>query len=287
MAAYFSYFPNVYIGEGVTSDEAFKYRLTKNIFRRMKARDDLEKYSTTFEAYSVKTDETPSGLAHRIYKDAHLDWIILLVNNITDVYEGWPKSEASLQTFVRDKYEDPDAVHHYETNEVLFEDIVYIKKNIDVNESFRAVMPDGSVKTADESRFPVTNYEHEYYLNEKKRLIRLPNSYLIDLMSSEMREQLAYQPNVEIDKQGNKKTPLSASSRFINNDAAVIASGSNITALGAVTSFDNGPTSSGVAGTSAAVVATAATTTTTVTNTSSSSSSSSSSSGSSSGSGGY
>ena len=33
MAAYFSYFPNVYIGEGITDDENFKYRLVKNIFR--------------------------------------------------------------------------------------------------------------------------------------------------------------------------------------------------------------------------------------------------------------
>ena len=255
MASYFSYFPNVFVGEGVNSDEAFKYRLTKNIFRRLKARDDLDKYTATFEAYSVRTDETPSQIAHRLYQDAHLDWVILLVNNITDFYEGWPKSEESLQAFVRDKYEDPDSVHHYETNEVLYDDIVYIRKNIDVNEDFRAVMPDGSTKTAEESRFPVTNYEHEYYLNEKKRLIRLPNAYLIDLISTEMKELLAYEPNVEVDRQGNKKTPLSAASRFINNDAAVQASTSNITSIGAVTSFDNGPTSSGVGGSvSAAVV---------------------------------
>ena len=95
MASYFSYFPNVYVGEGVNSDEAFKYRLTKNIFRRLKARDDLDKYTSTFEAYSVSSDETPSQIAHRLYQDAHLDWVILLVNNITDFYEGWPKSENS------------------------------------------------------------------------------------------------------------------------------------------------------------------------------------------------
>ena len=41
MSGYFSYFPNVYVGEGVADDEAFKYRLVKNIFRKIKARPDL------------------------------------------------------------------------------------------------------------------------------------------------------------------------------------------------------------------------------------------------------
>ena len=31
--SYFKYFPNVYVGEGVTDDEGYKYRLVKNIFR--------------------------------------------------------------------------------------------------------------------------------------------------------------------------------------------------------------------------------------------------------------
>ena len=43
--SYFKYFPNVYVGEGVTDDEGYKYRLVKNIFRRVKVRADLEKYT--------------------------------------------------------------------------------------------------------------------------------------------------------------------------------------------------------------------------------------------------
>ena len=35
MAGYFSYFPNVYVGEGVKDDEAFKYRLVKNILEKL------------------------------------------------------------------------------------------------------------------------------------------------------------------------------------------------------------------------------------------------------------
>lgn len=79
MASYFSYFPNVYIGEGITEDESFKYRLVKNIFRRVKARDDLEKYTTQFEAYSIRDGETPSSLAYKFYEDQFLDWVFWLL----------------------------------------------------------------------------------------------------------------------------------------------------------------------------------------------------------------
>ena len=83
MSAYFSYFPNVYIGEGVNQDEPYKYRLVKNIFRRVKVRENLDQYVTGFEAYSISDIDTPSSLAYRLFRDSKLDWVILLVNNIT------------------------------------------------------------------------------------------------------------------------------------------------------------------------------------------------------------
>ena len=89
----FNKLPNVYVGEGVTFDEQFKYRLVKNIFRRAVSRDDLSKYITLFENYSIEDNETPERLAYKLYLDSHLDWVILLVNNIVDVYEGWHKEQ--------------------------------------------------------------------------------------------------------------------------------------------------------------------------------------------------
>ncbi|AOO17429.1 baseplate wedge component [Cyanophage S-RIM12] len=290
MASYFSNFPNVYVGEGITSNEGFKYRLTKNISRRVKVRDDLDQYVTSFEAYSIQDGESPSFLANAIFGDPFLDWIILLSNNITDFYTQWPKSEENLQAFVRDAYTDPDAIHHYETNEILYEDIVYIKEGSSVTDGFRVVMPDGSVKTAEESRYPVSNYEYEHYLNEQKRLIGIPNGVMVDLMQEEMRSLLEYESNPEVDKFGNKKTPMSMASRFITNDTSVTGSGSRTSIINdAVTSFDNGPSASGTTLAGVSTSTTAATTTTaTATTTATSSSSSSSSSGSSGGGyGGY
>ena len=255
MASYFSYFPNVYVGEGITSDESFKYRLVKNIFRRVKSREDLDQYTSLFEAYSIREGETPSSLAYKLYTDAHLDWVVLLTNNITDFYNQWPKSEYDLQTFVNETYEDPDGVHHYETNEILYNNIVYVKSGIQVNRTFRVTMPDGTVLSESASIYPVSNYEYETYLNEQKRLIAIPQATMVDIMISEMNELLDYQPHAELDEFNNKKTPLSLSSLFLKNNSSSYTTNTSTGTTSVVTSFDYGPTASGVSNTTTAATA--------------------------------
>ena len=137
--SYFEYFPNVFIGEGVKDDESFKYRLAKNIFRRLKVRDDMSQFITAFETYELGDDELPWTLADTMYGNSGLDWTILLTNNITDFYSQWPKKEVNLQMHVAEMYDDPDAVHHYESYEQKWNDYVIFKKGMEVNQTWRAV----------------------------------------------------------------------------------------------------------------------------------------------------
>ena len=299
MPGYFSYFPNVYVGEGVSDNEAFKYRLVKNIFRKITARRDLSQYTTLFEAYSIRPGETPSTLATRLFDDAFLDWTILLINDITDVYEEWPRESEALEEFVNEKYHaNADAIHHWETNEVLLDDgTVFVKQGIEVTEDWRTVLPDGSTMSKEDSIYPVTNYEHEDYLNEVKRQILIPVSNMVDIMIEEVEDILAYEPHAELDDANNKKTVLNLTSRFLNNVGSVSFASAVQTrpTNGTGVTFDNGPAagSVGVSGTGTTTITTTttstitgATTTTTSPSPSPSPSSSSPSSSPSSGSGG-
>ena len=63
---YFNQLPNVYVSEGITSSENYKYRLVKNLFRRTISRDALDQYTTFFENYSIRDGDTPSSLADAI-----------------------------------------------------------------------------------------------------------------------------------------------------------------------------------------------------------------------------
>lgn len=244
--AYFSNLPNTYIGEGLTDDEQFKYRLVKNIFRRCKVRDDLETYTTMFETSAIPDGSSPSDVGLAVLGNPDLDWVVLLVNNITDVYEQWPRDEYDLQMYCREKYDDEDGIHHYETMEVEYNGIVYIKKGIEVNSTFRATLPDGTVKTATDSIYAVTNYEYETYLNDLKRLIKIPTTQLVNMITDEFSNKLAYEPHSELDDENNKKTVLNVAQRFIDTRGYVQASVSNQVELGTVTSYDNGPGSSNI-----------------------------------------
>ena len=265
MASYFSYFPNVYVGEGIADDEQFKYRLAKNIFRRLKIREDIQQYVSLTELFTIPDGLRPSDVAMRFYSDPFLDWVILLSNNITDVYEQWPIEQKLLYQRVTQKYADPDAIHHWETQEVILEDenIVFMEKGRIVNESFRVVMPDGTQKTKNESVYPVSNYEHEEFENEKKRYLLLPTPPIVELMLTDMQSKLAYAPHPELDKFGDKKTELSIISRFL--DQAGYVSGSVTVTQGtqAVTSFDFGPAGASSASVGVATSSTTSTTSTT------------------------
>ena len=50
----------------------------------------------------------------KLYGDPQLHWIIMLVNDITDRYHGWPLSERQFNEFINEKYSNPDGIHHYE-----------------------------------------------------------------------------------------------------------------------------------------------------------------------------
>ena len=42
------------------------------------------------------------------------DKIILITNDVTDGFHGWPLSFSAFEEFVNDKYDIPGAIHHYE-----------------------------------------------------------------------------------------------------------------------------------------------------------------------------
>ena len=238
---YFSQLPDVYIGEGLDDTESFKYRLVKNIFRRVKIRDDMVDVANNFESYIIGDNETPEKLAQALWQNGHYDWILLLANNITDYYEEWPKNEVDLTAYCREKYNDIESIHHYETQKIMYnDDIVMYNEGLQVNESFRAVVA-GTTLSAEESRTPISNYEWEYYLNEKKRMIRIPTTLMFDIMRSEFETLIAYEPHSELDEFNNKKTPLNVAQRFLDVSGYVTGSISRDDQIGTVTSYDYGP----------------------------------------------
>ena len=156
---YFANFPLIpydSIGDG-------DFKLVTNLLKRVALRSKVRANSLLLDTYNVKEGETPEQIAHKLYGDVNLHWIVMFVNNITDRYYQWPMTTPQFLAFINEKYSDPDGVHHYEITQTSGDTTIKIEVE-------NTTYPDAT---------PITNYEYETALNEEKRKIDLlRNDYL-------------------------------------------------------------------------------------------------------------
>ena len=92
----------------------YNFKDVTNLLRRVGLRANVRTNVLIYDTYDVKEGETPEIIAHKLYGDPELHWVVLMVNNVTDRYHDWPMSTPQFLAFVTDKYSDPNATHHYE-----------------------------------------------------------------------------------------------------------------------------------------------------------------------------
>ena len=152
---FFSKFP--YIVYDSVGDGEFK--IVTNLLRRVAIRSKVRANTMFFDTYDVKEGETPEMVAHKLYGDPELHWVVLLVNNVTERYHQWPKNTNQFLAYINDKYSNVDATHHYEISQVSGDTTI----KIDI----------GTDNTGHSGASAVTNFEYEEALEDKKRSIRL------------------------------------------------------------------------------------------------------------------
>ena len=180
MSNYFSQIPDFEYVSRLPNAKISDYINVKNLFKRVFLREDIYQNLTFFKKYSVVGDDRPDNVAAQVYEDSNLDWLILLANNIVNITNEWPLGQKEFNRYLLDKYDNDydkiyNGVHHYETIEVKdSNDIVIVPKGLNVSEDFSTTYYDyfiGGLTTANDITRPVTNYEYEENLENKKREI--------------------------------------------------------------------------------------------------------------------
>jgi len=162
---YFDNFPTIPYDSELTG----KSKDVKNLLRRVGIRAKVKVNTMLYDTYDVRNGETPESIAHRLYNDAELHWVIMLINNITDRYHDWPMTEAQFLQFIKDKYSNVDGTHHYEIPQTSGDTSI----KIDI----------GTDNTNYPSATLITNYEYEQEQQDAKRKIRLLDpSYIGDFV---------------------------------------------------------------------------------------------------------
>lgn len=96
------------------------YVRVKNLFRRVKLREDLQNVFTIFNKYQIPEGARPDTVAEGLYGSATYDWVVLLSGGITNVKDQWPLSDRDVSAFAEQKYglEKLNDIRYYETIEV-------------------------------------------------------------------------------------------------------------------------------------------------------------------------
>ena len=145
-------------------------KLVTDLMRRVKVRSKIVNEASLYDKYDVPSGEKPEDTAFKHFGSSHYHWVVLLTNNITDAYYDWPMSEQTFETFIRDKYSNPDGIHHYEKTQSSG------KTTGNGPDDYSHKI---EVNSTDSDGQSVSNREYEQRLQDEKRSINLLNpSYL-------------------------------------------------------------------------------------------------------------
>tara|TARA_B110000495_G_C23024735_1_gene608657 strand:- start:1539 stop:2036 length:498 start_codon:yes stop_codon:yes gene_type:complete len=161
--AYFNHFP--VIGYDVRGEKNnINIQFITNVLVRIRKKLEVTN-NYFFEQYFVIEGDRPDTLAHQIYGDSDLHWIILYANYMTNPFYDWPLSNTDLQKYVAKKYDNNIyGVNHWEDIDGY---------EVDETASGATV---------------VTHYLHEEKLNDAKRSINIIKLEFVDQIIKEFKQ---------------------------------------------------------------------------------------------------
>ena len=194
---FFRELPNIeYLSVLSDRDSSLDYIKVKNLFRRVKVRDDLKKYFTIFDRVTVKDGARPDQIADIVYGNAELDWVVLITAGIINVNNEWPLSSYELYNYSLEKYGALlNPTKHYETIEIRDQkNRLILPKGKIVDSDFSIPNPNNPLTdlTGNAIRIGVSYYEYETRLNENKRELDLLKPRYLDQFLKDMRKIMKY-----------------------------------------------------------------------------------------------
>ena len=216
MSNYFRKLPNLDYPSLLKNRESnVDYVQTKNLFRRVKIREDLFANFMQFDKYEIIGDERPDNVAEKVYGNDNLDWVVLMQNNIIDINNEWPLSQLQLNIFLADKYTPQElvSIHHYETLELRDnKNQLILPAGLVVNENFNLeYLSGGQVKSTNslvDGRpvKAVTFFDYENGLNEQKRNINVLKQEFLGLFIKDFERIMKYDKSSQYVNRKLKRT---------------------------------------------------------------------------------
>jgi hypothetical protein len=192
--SYFRELPDLeYQSPFADSNSSQNYVRAKNLFRRVKLRDDLQNVFTLFNKYQIPEGARPDTVAEAVYGKADYDWIVILTAGIVHIRDEWPLSNRDLYRYAENVYgNDLNAIHHYETKEIKDSNgRLILPSGKIVDPTFTIPDPNISIQTLNPV-VGISNYEYETRKNVEKRSIYLLKTEYLQQYLNDMRRIMYY-----------------------------------------------------------------------------------------------
>ena len=200
MASYFRQVPDFdYVNRDSDGKSIGDYQVVKNLFKRVKIRQDILENLAYFTQYRISGDDRPDNVAFEIYGDESFDWLVMLANNIMNIQTEWPLSQAAFNDFLIKKYGDIEKsnnIHHYETRELKNDrGEIVVRKGLTVPKNYKVEYFDTKrnqyvIRTNEVDA--VTNYTYEVRKEEEKRNIYLLKAEYVELVLDDVERLMPY-----------------------------------------------------------------------------------------------
>lgn len=140
----------------------------------------VNKYGQTSpRPYVIKDGELPDMVSYRVYGSSKYEYVLLLTNQIRNIYNEWPMSYSVFTNYIEEKYGS----------------LTYANNNYgkyytsDGNEISQAAWAEQSID--DTMYYKLTYYEYEAQLNDKKSNIKILNPDLAIQFEVELQQLLS------------------------------------------------------------------------------------------------
>ena len=170
----------------------------KNIFRRVKVRDDLFNNFTIFQKYEIPEGARPDTVAEELYGSPIFDWVVLTTAGILNIRNEWPLSNRDLYKYTNNKYSKSlNSTRFFETTEVKDSSgRLILPKGKVVDSNFTIPKPGTPTATLNPV-IGISNYEYETRLNEDKRNIFILREEYLQQFLDDMRTIMTYAESSE------------------------------------------------------------------------------------------
>ena len=224
--AFFQKLPHLLYASKITKAGCGDYTRVKNVFRMYKLSDNAKRHALQFYKYQIPEGSTPEMVAMDIYNSPNFHWVVLMVNEIIDVYEGWPKNRDVLEKFTIEKYA-PDKInentqqpfldghHHYETLERKDNDgNIVMRKGLQVDSAWTQEVTISTSPSITQTLnvatdcVSVTNFEYEDRINDSKREIELLKPSYLPQFVKDFEAITSYEANSDLEDKKTKKTAI-------------------------------------------------------------------------------